>query len=72
MIEKIRNLRLTKKEVRSILRLYFFFCEWESKDKFCSHALSADDVDMFIVCLNNFFYNSKSQAGFPVYLFPGK
>ena len=35
-------------------------------------ARVADDVDMFIVCLNNFFYNSKSQAGSPFIFSPGK
>lgn len=48
------------------------FCEWQGKDELCSHSFGADDVDMFIVCLNNFFYNSKSQAGSPFIFSPGK
>lgn len=49
-----------------------FFAEWQGKDELCSHSFGADDVDMFIVCLNNFFYNSKSQAGSPFIFSPGK
>jgi len=35
---------------------------WEGEDEFRPYALGADDVDIFIVSLNDFTDNGKSQA----------
>ena len=45
------------------LVLLFFFCLGQGKDKFGSHALGADDVNMFVVRVDNFPDNGKAQTG---------
>ena len=40
-----------------------FFCQWKGEDKFCSNSLGTDHIDIFIVCLNNFFYDRKPKSG---------
>lgn len=37
--------------------LLLFFRQWKGEDKFCSNSFGTDHIDIFIVCLNNFFYD---------------
>ena len=43
--------------------LLLFFRQWKGEDKFCSNSLGTDHIDIFIVCLNNFFYDRKPKSG---------
>ena len=43
--------------------LLLFFRQRKREDEFCSNTLRADYIDIFIVCLNDFFYNRKPKTG---------
>ena len=42
---------------------YVLFCFFQGKNKFCSHANSADHIDILFVGVDDLFHNSESKAG---------
>ena len=43
--------------------LLLLFCQRQRKDKLRTNAFRADTVDIFSMCLDDFFYNGKSKSG---------
>lgn len=41
----------------------FIICHRQAEDKFSAHAFGADNIDIFIVGLNDFSGNGQAQAG---------
>ena len=41
----------------------FFLRERQSEDKLGAYTLRADNIDVLVVSLNDFFYNGKAKAG---------
>lgn len=41
----------------------FIICDRQAEDKFSAHAFGADNIDIFIVGLNDFSGNGQAQAG---------
>ena len=44
------------------LQLFPLGCR-QGEDKFSADSFGTDDVDIFIMCLNNFFYDRESKTG---------
>lgn len=47
---------------KTALQLFPLGCR-QGEDKFCADSFGTDDVDIFIMCLNNFFYDRESKTG---------
>lgn len=43
--------------------LLLLFCQRQRKDKLRTNAFRADTVDIFSMCLDDFFYNGKAEPG---------
>lgn len=41
----------------------FIICHRQAEDKFSAHTFGADNIDIFIVSLNDFSGNGQAQAG---------
>ncbi len=42
-------------------KLIFILCIREGEDKFGSYPFGTDDINIFMVCMNDLFYNGKTS-----------
>ena len=44
-------------------KLILILCIGKGEDKFGSDPFGTDDINIFMVCMNDFFYNGKTKSG---------
>ncbi len=58
-----KRLRWRENVPRHILSYCYFFVSGREKINSVPTPLGTDHIDIFIVCLNNFFYDRKPKSG---------
>ena len=48
----------------------FHLVDWQGKNKFCPYPFGTDDIDIFIMCQDNFLYNGEAEPGSLLILSP--